>query len=64
MAETDKIHSSGWGWLEPADVSDKGPVYDKRGKDDKLGVTCLEGCRWEVSLGRDQLQARLGQKPG
>lgn len=52
-AEADKIHSSGWGWLEPSDVSDRGPVYDKRGKDDKLGVTCPEGCRWEVRPGRD-----------
>ena len=51
--KADQIHSSGWGWLEPADVTDRGPVYDKRGKDDKLGVTCP---------GRVQMRSRAGER--
>lgn len=53
-SRADEIHSSGWGWIKPADVPDRGPVYDKRGKDDKLGVTCPGGGRWEVGPGRDR----------
>lgn len=62
-AEADEIHSSGWGWLKPADVTDRGPVYDKRGKDDKLGVTCPGGGRWEAGLG-ETAPGKVGTEAG